>query len=111
MGIVCRERLGQWPRKEGYAPSEREIALFGPPGASGGLYDPPPVGSDEQAAQYLSLDLQGGATVLFPFKIDQDESLFDGQGWVTTLDWSPADIRYQVDRKVLAGKSIKRLKT
>ena len=109
--IVCRERRNQWPRKEGYAPSEQEIALFGPPGAEGGLYDPPPVGSEEQSGKYLYLDLDGGATVLFPYEMDQSESAFQGNGWVTTLDWSPADIRYQVDRKVLGGKKIKGLKT
>jgi len=116
--IVCRERLNQLPRKEGYAPSESEIALFGPPGASGGLYDPPPAGTDEQAAQYIMLDLQGGATILFPFQIDQTQSKFGfdeddkkNGGWVTSLDWSPGSVRYQVDRKVLGGKRCKNLKT
>jgi len=109
--IVCRERLNAWPRKEGFAPSEKEIALFGPPGAKGGLYDPPPIENDEQAAQYMMQDLQGGATILFPFKINQSENMFDGKGWVTTLDWSPGAIRYQVDRKVNAGKKVKGLKT
>lgn len=109
--IVCRERLNRWPRREGFAPTDEEISLFGPPGALGGLYDPPPVGTDEQAAQYLVLDLQGGATALFPYKIDQDENAFNGNGWVTTLDWAPGMIRFQVDRKVFGGRYTKGLKT
>jgi hypothetical protein len=46
---VCRETLGDWPR-DGRAPAtindlEASEALFGIPGAQGGLYDPPPVGT------------------------------------------------------------------
>jgi hypothetical protein len=78
-------------------------ALFGTAGASGGLYDPPPVGSDEQANQYMVLDLPGQATVLFPFKLDQAPEAFGGTGWVTSLDWTPDTMRYQVDRKVKGG--------
>jgi hypothetical protein len=47
-------------------------ALFGPDGAGCGLYDPPPVGTDEQAGQHVLLDNAGGATILFPHKLDQD---------------------------------------
>ena len=46
-------------------------ALFGAPGAPGGLYDPPPVGSDDQAKQYIKLDFAGHATVLLPYMMDQ----------------------------------------
>lgn len=106
---VCRETRGMWPRsgKEGAIAD----ALFGEAGAVGGLYDPPPVGSDEQAGQYMLLDLVGKATVLFPFKIDQDPDAHEGYGWVTSLDWTPSDMRYQVDRKVKGGAEILGLRT
>lgn len=149
---VCRETLdGYWPR-----PSDNEVgtedsddsnnaepkrsevrrknqeeitrALFGPPGAPGGLYDPPPVGSEERAIEnYMLLDFEGGATVLLPHKLDQYHSTVDDDddaetstayredsslgGWVTSLDWTPGRIRYQVDRKVLGGKKLKGLRT
>ncbi|KAL3756063.1 hypothetical protein ACHAWU_002642 [Discostella pseudostelligera] len=145
---VCRETLdGYWPR-----PSDNEVemadddsgnkeskksevrrknqdeitrALFGPPGAPGGLYDPPPVGSEERAIEnYMLLDFEGGATVLLPHKLDQcHNTVNDGGetsttredsslgGWVTSLDWTPGRIRYQVDRKVLSGIKLKGLRT
>jgi hypothetical protein len=111
---VCREGREFWPRREGKCRSVAERgaveALFGPPGAEGGLYDPPPVGGEAQAAQYMLLNLEGRATALFPFLIDQ--SLGQGnQGWVTSLDWSPGAMRYQVDRKVHAGDEILGLRT
>ena len=111
---VCREGHERWPRYDASqtnVDNDATAALFGPPGAAGGLYDPPPVGDDEQATRYMMLDLEGGATVLFPHTIDQDPDAFDGNGWVTSLDWTPGRIRYQVDRKVLGGTKIKGLKT
>lgn len=110
---VCREGFNYWPRREGKfrSLSERTAsdALFGATGADGGLYDPPPVGSDDQAAQYMILDLEGHATVLFPFLLDQAEK--GDQGWVTSLDWAPGTMRYQVDRKVGAGRQLLGLRT
>ena len=89
--------------------------MFGPAGAPGGLYDPPPVGSEERAIQnYMLLDFEGGATVLLPHRLDQhhdDEKNEGPHGWVTSLDWTPGNIRYQVDRKVLSGRNLKGLKT
>ena len=99
-------------------------ALFGPPGAPGGLYDPPPVGSEERAtSNYMLLDFEGGATLLLPHRLDQhhegeDEADAEAMGippsqlgWVTSLDWTPGRIRYQVDRKVLGGTKLKGLRT
>ena len=103
-------------------------ALFGlPRGAPGGLYDPPPVGSEERAmSNYMLLDFEGGATLLLPHRLDQhcysggdvDEETKDSSsssssaaGWVTSLDWTPGRIRYQVDRKVLGGTKLKGLRT
>jgi len=115
---VCREALDMWPRVAGRgdaAPPPPPVlceALFGEPiGAAGGLYDPPLIGSDAQASQYMMLDLEGGATVLFPYIMDQDAAAHDGQGWVTTLDWCAGKMRYQVDRKVNAGRDILGLRT
>jgi hypothetical protein len=112
---VCRETLGTWPRTKKYTSAAEALVgqvLFGPPGAPGGLYDPPPVGSEEQAAQYMMLDLDGGATVLFPYLMDQDpDSHPDALGWVTSLDWTPGRIRFQVDRKTMAGKGLLGLRT
>ena len=93
-----------------------DVRLFGPSGANGGLYDPPPVGSEERATQnYMLLDFEGGATLLLPHRLDQhhagDEENENSHGWVTSLDWTPGEIRYQVDRKVLSGKKLKGLKT
>ena len=92
-----------------------DVRLFGPAGAPGGLYDPPPVGSEERAIQnYMLLDFEGGATVLLPHRLDQhhdDEKNEGPHGWVTSLDWTPGNIRYQVDRKVLSGRNLKGLKT
>ncbi|KAL7493959.1 hypothetical protein ACHAWT_002745 [Skeletonema menzelii] len=128
---VCRETLdGYWPepadnggtddgddtkatesvvrRKNQKAITE---TLFGPPGAPGGLYDPPPVGSEERATEnYMLLDFEGGATLLLPHRLDQNTG-DDSLGWVTSLDWTPGKVRYQVDRKVLAGTKVKGLKT
>jgi hypothetical protein len=85
--------------------------LFGAPGAQGGLFDRPPVGGEDQAKQYMTLDLEGGATVLFPHKIDQDPEAHNGNGWVQTIDWCPGRLRYQVDKKIKSGKEVRGLKT
>jgi len=141
---VCRETLdGYWPdpsdnekldepsgddnekeakKSEVQRRNQEEItaALFGPPGAQGGLYDPPPVGSEERAVEnYMLLDFEGGATLLLPHRLDQyhpeEGTPMAGttatSGWVTSLDWTPGNLRYQVDRKVLSGTKIKGLKT
>lgn len=112
---VCREALGMWPRAENYTSAIEAVterAFYGPPGAAGGLYDPPPVGSDEQATQYMMLDLDGGATLLLPYKMDQDPSVHgEDSGWVTSLDWTPGSIRFQADRKIKGGKEILGLRT
>ena len=111
---ICRETLGIWPRAENYKSAIEAItedALFGPRGAGGGLYDPPPVGSEEQAGQYLMLDVEGRATVLLPYLMNQDPDVYDGIGWVSTLDWTPGAQRYQLDRKTKAGKDMLGLRT
>jgi hypothetical protein len=136
---VCRETLdGYWPNPADNENTEGEddgndnsnegksevrrlsqeditAALFGPPGAPGGLYDPPPVGSEERAVEnYMLLDFEGGATALLPHRLDQDGGGETGEepfGWVTSLDWTPGRIRYQVDRKVLSGSKLKGLRT
>lgn len=111
---LCREALGMWPRAENYKSAIEaltDVVFYGPPGASGGLYDPPPVGSEQQAGQYMMLDLDGGATLLFPYLIDQDPSMHPDMGWVTSLDWAPGPIRFQVDRKVHGGQGILGLRT
>jgi hypothetical protein len=100
---VCREAANQWPRSSDWADS-----LFGPAGAAGGLYDPPPVGSEQQSAQYCLVDLEGGATVLFPVIMDQVDS---GEGWVTSLVRTAGSMRYQVDRKVNGGPKLMGLRT
>jgi len=111
---VCRETRERWPR---YGSDRTDVedasssGLFGPPGADGGLYDPPPVGSDKQASMYMMLDLEGRASVLFPYSIDQRQDAFEGKGWVTSLDWTPGRMRYQVDRKIRGGAGIKGLRT
>jgi hypothetical protein len=110
--VVCREMREVWPL-------QNNEALFGIPGADNGLYDPPPVGTDEQAAQYLQMDLDGHATALFPYKMDQtvknkqdkDDDLVDRNGWVISLDWTPGNMRYQVDRKYRSGKQLLGLRT
>ena len=128
---ICRETLdGYWPNpadNEGTGSSDNDgdgessvsrknqeaitETLFGPPGAPGGLYDPPPVGSEERAVEnYMLLDFEGGATLLLPHRIDQ-MSDDNEPGWVTSLDWTPGKIRYQVDRKVMSGTKLKGLKT
>lgn len=102
---VCRETADMWPDADN-APH-----LFNGQGAAGGLYDPPPIGGDEQANKYMMMDLEGGATVLFPYQLDQDPRAFSGGGWVTSLDWTPGVIRYQVDRKVHSGENMLGLRT
>lgn len=74
------------------------------------------MGTEERALEnYMLLDFEGGATVLLPHRLDQHdddtEEEGDGFGWVTSLDWTPGTIRYQVDRKVLGGTKLKGLKT
>ncbi len=131
---VCRETLdGYWPRASdnGNDASRKnqeliDHALFGPPGAPGGLYDPPPVGSEKRAVEnYMLLQFEGGVTALLPHRLDQYESMTDdvdgstlflpegesSPGWVTSLDWTPGPIRYQVDRKVMSGTKLKGLRT
>jgi len=131
---VCRETLdGYWPRASdnGKDASRKkqdliDRALFGPPGAPGGLYDPPPVGSEKRAVEnYMLLQFEGGVTALLPHRLDQYESFTDdldgstlfltegesSPGWVTSLDWTPGPIRYQVDRKVMSGTKLKGLRT
>lgn len=110
---VCREMRERWPRyisKQNVDESSSE-RLFGAPGANGGLFDPPLVGDEQQASQYISLNLEGGATVLFPHKIDQDPKAHDGKGWVQTLDWCPGRLRYQADKKIKSGKDLRCLRT
>mmetsp|Transcript_11337 Transcript_11337/g.19401 ORF Transcript_11337/g.19401 Transcript_11337/m.19401 type:complete len:539 (-) Transcript_11337:811-2427(-) len=127
---ICRETLdGYWPNSadnEGTDDDDAEATessvrrknqkaitetLFGPPGAPGGLYDPPPVGNEERATEnYMLLNFEGGATVLLPHRLDQNTDN-DSLGWVTSLDWTPGKVRYQVDRKVLGGTKLKGLKT
>lgn len=111
--IVCRETRERWPRYLTETNLDETISekLFGTPGAAGGLYDPPPVGSQQQASLYMSLDLDGGATVLFPYRIDQDINAHNGNGWVQSLDWSPGRLRYQADRKFHGGKNIRGLRS
>lgn len=101
---VCRERLEEWPC------NRRDAQLFTSVGANGGLYDPPPVGCDKQASRYMSIDVEGGASILCPYLIDQTTSTLK-DGWVLSLDWTPGSIRYQVDRKFLPGEKIKGLRT
>jgi hypothetical protein len=103
---VCREVVAAedgssvWPR----AIEDVDIAeaLFGKPGAEGGLYDPPPV-DDHQVDQYMKLDLPGRATILMPYKMDQERQ---DEGWVTSLDWTPGVMRFQADRKVGGGSEL-----
>jgi hypothetical protein len=114
--VVCREAADKWPRSSTLAKS-----LFtAPAGAPGGLYDPPPVGY--RAEQYCQVDLDGGATALFPIIMEQvgsfgdDENETDGSeddsiGWVTSLDWTAGPMRYQVDRKVHGGRRLRGLRT
>lgn len=114
--VVCRETLEQWPPSpdDGSATATEQLlanALYGKPGAPGGLYDPPPVGSEEQAGKYMLLDLEGGSTILFPYEMDQDPAAFEGNGWVTSLDWTPGRYRYQVDRKIQGGMELRNLRT
>lgn len=110
---VCRETVNEWPRmKEVRTAADQAIldALFGTVGAQGGLYDPPPVGGDIQATRYMLIPLEGRATVLFPYQLDQDDT-FEKSGWVTSLDWTPGPLRFQVDRKVQGQKDLLCLRT
>lgn len=127
--VVCREMLGRWPQDQknvwyddgGDVSSSGTLlsgasvneALFGIPGADNGLYDPPPVGTDDQAVRYLQMDLDGHATALFPYKMDQTATPKDTTrgGWVVSLDWMPGVLRYQVDRKVRGGVELLGLRT
>lgn len=59
----------------------------------------------------MMLELDGGATLLMPYLIDQDPSVHPDSGWVTSLDWTPGPIRFQVDRKINGGKGILGLRT
>mmetsp|Transcript_14278 Transcript_14278/g.27088 ORF Transcript_14278/g.27088 Transcript_14278/m.27088 type:complete len:85 (+) Transcript_14278:514-768(+) len=59
----------------------------------------------------MTVDLEGYTTLLFPHRMDQSPEAFGGNGWVTSLDWTPGRIRYQVDRKVLGGRKLKGLRT
>ncbi len=111
--IVCRETLERWPRysaeKTNVDDSAYEPFLFGlPVGAPGGLYDPPPIESQDD---YMFLDLDGGASILFPHTLKQDDSDDSPKGYVTSLDWTPGRIRFQADRKINAGIQLKGLKT
>ena len=111
--IVCRETLERWPRysvdKTNVDDSAYEPYLFGlPVGAPGGLYDPPPIESEED---YMFLDLDGGASLLFPHTLKQDDADDSPKGYVTSLDWTPGRIRFQADRKIIAGNQLKGLKT
>ena len=123
--IICREALERWPRynMDSFVDKETSIDevnvddattrfLFGPMGSPGGLYDPPPVGTDAQSSQYMLIDLEGSASILFPFMIDQDPLTHGSDAtWVTSLDWTPGRFRYQVDRKFFGGTNVRGLKT
>lgn len=119
---VCREAVGMFPSSKSSSTSSvnsnpfddaiiKEAFFGGKAGAEGGLYDPPPIRVEEQASQYMLLDLVGKATVLFPYIIDQDPMAHNGEGWVHSLDWSPSNMRYQVDRKVNGGVDLLGLRT
>jgi hypothetical protein len=59
----------------------------------------------------MMMELPGRATILFPYRMDQEDGLFDGNGWVKTLDWTSGQFRYQVDRKVTGGSKLLGLRT
>jgi hypothetical protein len=65
-------------------------------------------GSEAQASKYMMVDLDGRATALFPYRMDQDDN---DEGWVMTLDWTPGTFRYQVDRKIKGGPQLLCLRT
>jgi hypothetical protein len=110
---VCREMLDMWPSDAATTYPVAWDALFGSTGAPGGLFDPPPVGSADQARHYRLIELPGRATILIPVQLDQDDDMASKvAGWVTSLDWtSPLAMRYQVDRKVKSGSYISGLRT
>jgi hypothetical protein len=120
---VCREMLGDWPKTSSSSTTTTtsstntvsdilvQEAFYGQAGADGGLYDPPPISSDEQASQYMMMDIPGHASILFPYVIDQEPTAHDGYGWVHTIDWTPGSMRYQVDRKVNSGIDLLGLRT
>jgi hypothetical protein len=103
---VCREviveREMHWPRR--HPNYEIQEALFGTPGAEGGLYDPPPI-ADGTENSYILLDLPGHATTLIPVVLNPSLTS-PKMSWVTSLDWTPGKMRYQVDRKVNSGKDL-----
>lgn len=110
--VVGRETLEGFARTRKVETSKDQNvldALFGTPGAPGGLYDPPPVGSEAQATKYMLLPMEGRASVLVPHTLYQDDT-FDS-GWVTTIDWTPGSQRFQVDRKIQAAPSLMELRT
>ena len=123
---ICREALERWPRYNTDSPSNDDGKvsmsevnvddvstenLFGSIGAAGGLYDPPLIGTEQQS-NYMFIDLEGSASALFPYIIDQDPLIHGADAtWVTSLDWTPGRYRYQVDRKFLGGQNIRGLKT
>ena len=49
--VLCREMRECWPRCDTMSNVDDSITetIFGQPGAPGGLYDPPPVRSEEQS--------------------------------------------------------------
>jgi len=104
--VMCRDRRDRWP-------SERERAFMGPAGAPGGLYDPPPIGEEDQT-KYMLVEFDGYTSSLFPYVISQAEDV-DGEnshrGVVASIDWSPGRMRYQVDRKMQFGRHVKHLRT
>jgi hypothetical protein len=111
---VCREAMEMWPsttRTGSIEDAMMREAFYGIPGAEGGLYDPPPIKSEEQTGQYMLLDLDGRLSVLFPYLMDQDPNAHNGEGWVHSLDWTPGSMRYQVDRKVNGGADMLGLRT
>ena len=65
------------------------------------------MGSDEQVTRYMMLDLEGGATILSHTQLIRIP--MPSMEMVTSLDWTPGRIRYQVDRKVLQGTKTKGL--
>lgn len=110
--VICREALERWPQGPATdGEHTKKDSLYGTPGSAGGLYDPPPVGDEDQAGKYMLLDLEGGATLLFPHEMEQKPTAFEGNGWVTSLDWTPGRYRYQVDRKIKGGIELRNLRT
>lgn len=109
---VCREAASVWPRSSTLSESLFRAAS----GAPGGLYDPPPI-NEQYLAQYCTVDMEGGATALFPVVIDQANVDDDGDldndkiSWTTSLDWTAGPMRFQVDRKSYSGINLRGLRT